>query len=92
MSRVRQFVESSFDYVGLDWTEHVRFDERYLRPTEVDALIGNATACRPGSWVGKRPSAAEELARIMVDADLARLRNGDGPWVDRPAARELGWR
>ena len=80
---VRQFVQASFEYVGLDWTEHVRFDDRYLRPTEVDALIGNAQrAAQELGW--KATVDAEELAHIMVDADLARLRNGDGPWCDRP--------
>lgn len=38
---VRDFVRSAFGYVDLDWEEHVRFDDRYLRPTEVDALIGD---------------------------------------------------
>ena len=40
---VRDFLEISFEHAGLDWEKHVRFDERYLRPTEVDALIGDAT-------------------------------------------------
>ena len=40
---VRDFVQISFDHVGLDWEKYVRFDERYLRPTEVDDLIGDAS-------------------------------------------------
>jgi SAM-dependent methyltransferase len=69
---VRAFVESAFEYVGLDWREHVRFDERYLRPTEVDALIGDAR--RAEVELGRRAAVrAGELAGIMVDADLARL-------------------
>ena len=40
---VRDFVQTAFDHAGLDWQKHVRFDERYLRPTEVDSLIGDAT-------------------------------------------------
>ena len=40
---VREFAEWCFERVGLDWEEHVRFDETYLRPTEVDALIGDAS-------------------------------------------------
>lgn len=80
---VRQFVEASFDHVGLDWTKHVRFDERYLRPTEVDALIGNPQrAAEELNWTAT--IGAAELARIMVDADMARLRHGDKPWHDRP--------
>ena len=43
---VGQWVEYCFGHVGLDWREHVRFDETYLRPTEVDALIGDASKAR----------------------------------------------
>ena len=58
--------------MGLDWADHVRFDERYLRPTEVDALIGDATKARELlGWTPKVMPA--ELARIMVDAELANL-------------------
>ncbi len=50
---VRDFLQFSFEHVGLDWEKYVRFDERYLRPTEVDSLIGDAR--RPGtSWAGRR--------------------------------------
>ena len=81
---VRRFVEASFEHVGLDWHDHVRFDDRYLRPTEVDALIGNPQrAAEKLGW--KATIGVPELARVMVDADLARLRAGDGSWVDRPA-------
>jgi GDPmannose 4,6-dehydratase len=66
---VREFLQYSFEYVGLDWQDHVRFDERYLRPTEVDALIGDAT--KAGSVLGWEPKIlAPDLARIMVQADL----------------------
>ena len=40
---VRDFVQAAFEQAGLDWEKHVQFDERYLRPTEVDALIGDAS-------------------------------------------------
>ena len=40
---VRDFLQIAFEHVGLDWEKHVRFDERYLRPTEVDNLIGDAS-------------------------------------------------
>ena len=79
---VREFTQYCFERVGLDWSDHVRFDRPYLRPTEVDALIGDAPR-PPRSWAG-RPRLPEQLAHIMVDADLARLHNGDGPWCDRP--------
>jgi GDPmannose 4,6-dehydratase len=80
---VREFARWAFDYVGLDSQQFVRFDERYLRPTEVDALIGDAR--RAEELLGWRATVCrEDLARLMVDADLARLKAGDAPWVDEP--------
>lgn len=68
---VRQFVEFAFEHVDLDWRDYVRFDERYLRPTEVDALIGDASLAE--STLGWKPDThTPELARLMVDADLER--------------------
>jgi GDPmannose 4,6-dehydratase len=79
---VRDFVEVAFSHVGLDWREHVRFDERYLRPTEVDALVGDATLAKEKlDWTATvHPS---ELARIMVDHDLAEIA-ANGHVVDVP--------
>jgi GDPmannose 4,6-dehydratase len=69
---VREFVEFAFGHAGLDWEQHVRFDERYLRPSEVDALIGDAS--KASERLGWKPRVlAPELARIMVDADRAAL-------------------
>jgi GDPmannose 4,6-dehydratase len=69
---VRDFVEFAFAHAGLDWEKHVRFDERYLRPSEVDALIGDASkAAEQLDW--KPRVLAPEIARIMVDADRAVL-------------------
>ncbi len=69
---VRDFLRISFEHVGLDWQKHVRFDERYLRPTEVDDLIGDATkAQRLLGW--KPQTLTPDLARLMVDADLAEV-------------------
>ncbi|WP_028805841.1 GDP-mannose 4,6-dehydratase [Streptomyces sp. 142MFCol3.1] len=69
---VREFVEHCFAHVGLDWREHVRFDERYLRPTEVDHLIGDASKAEAD--LGWRATVrAPELARLMVDAELESL-------------------
>ncbi len=66
---VRQFLEFSFDHVDLDWQDYVKFDERYLRPTEVDALIGDASKAE--TTLGWKPQVlTPELATIMVDADL----------------------
>ena len=69
---VREFVETAFSHVGLDWQDHVTTDPRFERPSEVHALIGDASkAQRELGW--KAQTHAEDLARIMVDADLALL-------------------
>lgn len=78
---VRRFLETAFGHVGLNWEDHVRFDERYLRPTEVDALIGDASKARDVlGWVPTVDTA--ELARIMVDADVEALEHSGRPWID----------
>jgi GDPmannose 4,6-dehydratase len=70
---VGDFVRLCFDHAGLTWEEHVRFDERYLRPSEVDALIGDASKAR--DVLGWTPRTyTPELARVMVDAELTALR------------------
>lgn len=67
---VREFVEFAFAHVGLDWERYVRFDDRYLRPSEVDALIGDRGKAE--RLLGWRPQVlTPELARLMVDADFA---------------------
>ena len=69
---VRDFVEFSFEHVGLDWKKYVKYDERYERPTEVDALIGDSSKAE--SILGwKAKVLTPELATIMVDADVAAL-------------------
>ena len=74
---VRDFLELAFEHAGLDWEKYVRFDERYLRPTEVDALIGDPS--KAASLLGwKAQVHAPELARLMVDADLAELQTPAG--------------
>ncbi|MET7969975.1 GDP-mannose 4,6-dehydratase [Micromonospora sp. NPDC005305] len=79
---VQEFVEIAFSCVGLDWREHVRFDERYLRPTEVDALIGDATKAREHlGW--KATIDGRALAKLMVDADVEALAHAGNPWSDK---------
>jgi GDPmannose 4,6-dehydratase len=69
---VREFAEHCFSAVGLSWSDHVRFDPRYLRPTEVDALIGDASKAR--ELLGWAPRVMPgQLARIMVDAEMANI-------------------
>lgn len=67
---VREFVEVSFTHAGLDWRDFVEVDKKYQRPTEVEALIGDASkAERELKW--KPRTHWRELAKLMVDADLA---------------------
>jgi GDPmannose 4,6-dehydratase len=67
---VRDFVQASFSHVGLDWEKHVEVDQRYMRPTEVDALIGDPSKIQNElSWKAK--THWKELAELMVDADVA---------------------
>ena len=69
---VKEFVKIAFESAGLDWENFVRFDERYLRPTEVDALVGDARkASEKLDWVAS--VTPEKLAEIMVHHDLAIL-------------------
>ena len=85
---VRDFVSAAFERAGLDWHDHVRFDERYLRPTEVDALVGDASkAERVLGW--KATVQSDAVARIMVDADIAALACEGRPWIDLPTLS--GW-
>lgn len=80
---IKDFLEASFGHVGLDWHEFVKFDERYLRPTEVDALIGDRTKAQQQlEWTPTVDGVA--LAKIMVDADVAALAHEGRPWIDVP--------
>jgi GDPmannose 4,6-dehydratase len=77
---VRDFVQMSFDHVGLDWEKFVRFDERYLRPTEVDTLVGDASYAEKNlGW--KASVQPQELAGLMVDHDIKSL---EGYIADKP--------
>ncbi len=69
---VREFCITAFSHAGLDWEEHVRYDAAYERPTEVDSLVADPAKARDMlGWTAT--TGAEELARLMVDADLALL-------------------
>ena len=69
---VRELVELAFDHVKLDWQRYVRLDPKFLRPAEVDHLIGDASKARAA--LGWRPEVDfAGLVRMMVDADLNRL-------------------
>ena len=71
---VKQFAEASFARVGLNWENFVEVDKKYIRPTEVDALIGDPSkAKRELGWQAK--THWKELAELMVDADLESYSN-----------------
>lgn len=72
---VRELCQVAFNHVGLEWEPHVVIDERYLRPAEVDLLIGDSTKARTTlGWKPKVDFAA--LVGMMVDADIASLEEG----------------
>ena len=72
---VQELVEVAFAHAGLDWHQHVGVDPRFLRPAEVDHLIGNPAKAR--QKLGWQPSVDfKGLVGMMVDADLARLTAG----------------
>ena len=82
---VRDFVQAAFDAVDLDWRNHVEFDERYVRPTEVDSLIGDySKAEQQLAW---KPSVFfQDLAQMMVARDSELLAGGQVP------AEKISWR
>src|SRR5688572_2984216 len=66
---VREFVEESFGYAGLDWKKHVVVDEKYFRPAEVDLLLGDPTKAK--QVLGWEPKVTfKALVKLMVDADM----------------------
>jgi GDPmannose 4,6-dehydratase len=70
---VKDFAETSFARVGLNWRDHIEVDQKYIRPTEVDALIGDPSkATKELKWQAK--THWKELAELMVDADMAAFK------------------
>ena len=70
---VREFCEVAFDYVKLNWQDYVVQDPAFMRPAEVDHLIGNPA--KAGAKLGWEPTVSfTNLVRMMVDADLAELK------------------
>ena len=86
---VREFLELAFGYVNLNWQDYIEFDERYLRPSEVELLIGDPTKAR--QKLGWSPSVTfEQLVALMVEADLQAVGhtspNGNGSSVNQEIA------
>jgi len=70
---VREFVELAFEHAGLAWKKHVELDERYLRPTEVDLLLGDPSKAK--KKLGWKPKVTfTELVKRMVDHDVEEVR------------------
>jgi GDPmannose 4,6-dehydratase len=68
MHSVREFLDEAFGLLDLDWKRHVKTDPRYYRPTEVDALCGDASKAR--RELGWEPKVGfKELVRLMVESD-----------------------
>jgi GDPmannose 4,6-dehydratase len=82
---VKEFLNLAFGHVNLNWEDYVRFDDRYLRPAEVDLLIGDPTKVK--QTLGWEPSVTfEQLVSIMVEADLQALGlSTNGSAVHGPA-------
>jgi len=75
---IREFLDIAFGHVNLDWQNYVKFDERYLRPAEVDILIGDPAKAK--EKLGWEPSVTfEELVKLMVDSDLKALEETKEP-------------
>ena len=80
---VKDFLQLSFGRANLDWEKYVKFDERYLRPSEVDSLIGDPSKAK--DLLGWTPKVlTPKLAEIMVDADIAALEIEGCHYVDTP--------
>lgn len=74
---VREFLEAAFSAVDLDWKEFVRFDQSYVRPAEVDLLIGDASKAKAAfGWTPK--CTFKELVKLMVDAEVSSCRLNGG--------------
>jgi GDPmannose 4,6-dehydratase len=69
---VKELVQVAFDHAGLDWEKHVKLDPAFIRPAEVDLLIGDpAKAKKKLGWSPK--VSFEQLVKMMVDSDIERL-------------------
>ena len=70
---VREFCEVAFSHAGLNWEDHVTIDEQFMRPAEVDLLVGDSTKAH--QLLGWKPQTTfAELVTMMVDADLDLLQ------------------
>src|SRR5262245_50040618 len=81
---VQKLVETAFGHAGLDWQKYVRVDPQFLRPAEVDHLIGDASKAK--RVLGWEPTVSfEKLVAMMVDADIASLSESRTPATSWPS-------
>jgi GDPmannose 4,6-dehydratase len=81
---VRNFAELAFSHVALDWEQYVKTDPQFLRPAEVDQLVGDSTKAKKElGWVPKH--SFRDLVEMMVDADLNRLSGANAVPVQIPS-------
>lgn len=83
---IREFLDAAFAHVGLDWREHIKFDAKFVRPTEAAMLVGDYEKARTKlGWAPR--TRLRELAALMVEADLAANGGGDGLPGKRPGGQ-----
>jgi GDPmannose 4,6-dehydratase len=88
---VREFLEMSFSYVNLNWQDYVDFDQRYLRPAEVELLIGDPAKVK--QKLGWEPSVTfEQLVALMVDADLKMLGQSSPNCKDLNSIQDIAFK
>ena len=69
---VQKLVEVAFAHAGLDWQQHVKLDPKFIRPAEVDLLVGDPAKAKKA--LGWQPRVSfEQMVRMMVDSDIERL-------------------
>jgi GDPmannose 4,6-dehydratase len=84
---IQEFLEVAFGHVGLNWRDYVETDARYIRPAEVDLLIGDPAKAK--AKLGWEPKTKfEELAKLMVDADIENLRRRQSGEIEHRRAAE----
>ncbi len=73
---VEQFLNVAFEHLDLDWREFVVQDEKFMRPAEVDLLVGDPS--KAGRELGWEPAVSfPELVKMMVDADMRLVQSGE---------------
>jgi GDPmannose 4,6-dehydratase len=91
---VLEFAKQAFSYVGLNWEDHVRIDEKYYRPTETEDLSADSTKIRKN--IGWEPKVRfKDLVKIMVDADIRKAGSkpiGEGDEFIRKQFPERWWK